>query len=136
MGENKVNTGDPVIDGRECYRLGDIVRVMPDSAHDGDIITNPIAPPFYLLRVSGVTEAQAAMVIETLEDTDNPQLSDDGNVLGYPRLLVRLRNLRLPELFAVLPASIRQQIQADRYYETSLSQIRNFIRHKLTEEVL
>lgn len=135
MGQDKTHS-DPTINITSCYKAGDIVRVLPDSAHDGDIISNPIAAPFYLLRVSGVTEEQARLVTEALEDTNNPQLNDEGEILGYPYIRLRIRNLRLPELFLSLPSNIRQQIQQDRYYETSLSQIRNYIRHKITEEVL
>ena len=50
---------DPVKEARGCYKRGDIVEVLDDSKHDGDLVKNPISPPFYLVRVTGVTKEQA-----------------------------------------------------------------------------
>ncbi len=56
----KDNThSDPLKEVSGCYKMGDIVEVLDDSKHDGDLVKNPIAPPFYLVRITGVTKAQA-----------------------------------------------------------------------------
>ncbi len=116
MGENHTHP-DPVKDARGCYKRGDIVEVMEDNQHDGNIVANPIAPPFYLLRVSGLTKAEAVRYM----DRD----FDPGN--GSP-LRRRARHLDL----SAVPAGIRTAIQATRYLEVTKAQVVNFLRNKQT----
>lgn len=46
-------------DIRGAWKAGDIVQVLPDSAHDGDTVKNPIADGFAIVKVNR-TEAQLA----------------------------------------------------------------------------
>lgn len=106
-------------DARGCYKRGDIVAVHEDSAHDGDLVRNPVSAPWVLIKVAGITKAQAERVLEPDMERDEA----DG------RRLTR-RKFRLNP--ADLPAGVRQTIARDRYYETTLAQVRNFIRNKRT----
>lgn len=63
-GKNNTHS-DPEKDARGSYKLGDIVEVLDDSKHNGDLVANPIAPPFYLVRITGVTKEQALKYMES-----------------------------------------------------------------------
>jgi hypothetical protein len=56
---------DPVKDARGCYKLGDIVEVLDDSKYDGDLVRNPIAPEWYIVRITDVTKAQVLHFMES-----------------------------------------------------------------------
>ena len=62
-GKNNTHA-DPEKDARGCYKIGDIVEILDDSKHDGDLVKNPVAPPFYLVRITGVTKEQAEKYME------------------------------------------------------------------------
>lgn len=113
---------DPVKDRRGCYKTGDIVEVLDDDKHDGDIVANPIMPPWYLIRVTGVTKAQVLHAMES------ERLSIDLDVV-----LTR-RKFRLNA--ADIPAGARNRLLRDRYLEVSLTQARNYIRNKITGEAV
>lgn len=106
-------------DARGCYKRGDIVAVHEDSAHDGDLVRNPISAPWVLIKIAGVTKAQVERAIEPEFDAD-----------GQDAKIITRRKFRLNP--ADLPAGVRQTIARDRYYETTLAQVRNFIKNKRT----
>lgn len=110
---------DPVKDERGCYKRGDIVAVHEDSAHDGDLVRNPVSAPWVLIKVAGVTKAQAERVLEP------DQESDAADARRRTRRKWRLN----PD---DLPAGVLATLRRDRYFETTLSQVRNFIRNKRT----
>jgi hypothetical protein len=114
MGVNHTHT-DPVKGERGCYKLGDIVEVLDDSAHDGNIVANPIMPPFYMIRVTGVTKAQVLRAMDR-------HLDENFNVL-------RRRKFWLNQ--ASIPAGARNQLIANRYLEVTLTQARNYVRNRL-----
>lgn len=110
---------------RGLYALGDLVDVYDDDKHDGDVVRNPIAAPFVLIRVQGVTKAQVERYLE-------PEAEDrlvDGEVR---RVVLRRRRFRIR--LADLPAGVRQTLVRDRYYETTLAALRTFIRNKATNQ--
>ncbi|MCR4301934.1 MAG: hypothetical protein NUV51_10015 [Sulfuricaulis sp.] len=120
-GKNNTHA-DPIKDARGCYKIGDIVEVLDDSKHDGDIIKNPIAPPFYLVRITGVTKAQAEKYMAPYIDpatvgTENP---------------VTLRRRQFNVEVASIPSAIRNKLLTDRYVSVSWSQVRNYIRNRMT----
>ena len=122
-GKNNTNP-DPLKEARGCYKIGDIVEVLDDSKHDGDIVANPIAAPFYLVRITGVTKAQALKYMEpyidpATEGTENP---------------VTLRHRQFNVEVASIPSAIRSKLIADRYVSVSWSQVRNYIRNRMTGE--
>ena len=120
-GKNNVNI-DPVKDARGCYKLGDIVEVMDDSKHDGNIIANPVMPPFYLVRITGVTKEQAYKYMQ-------PYIDPTTVGMEIPTTLRRrLYNVEVSSI----PSAIRNQLIADRYVSVSWSQIRNYIRNRMT----
>ena len=51
---------DPEKDARGCYKLGDIVEVFDDSKP----IASPIAPEWYIVRITDVTKAQVDHFME------------------------------------------------------------------------
>ena len=113
-------------DQRGCYKRGDIVAIHPDSAHDGDTVTNPISPPWYLVRVTG-------SIPDNIMDLIQPEVS---SVLFEPdgvtpkRMRRRAWRLNLDQV----PQAIMDQLNATRYYEIDVSQIRGNIRNKNTNE--
>lgn len=117
--DRDATNADPVKDARGCYKRGDIVAVHEDSAHDGDIVRNPVQAPWVLIKVAGITKAQAERVLEPDMERDEADA----------RTITR-RKFRLNP--ADLPAGVRQTIARDRYYETTLAQVRNFIKNKRT----
>jgi len=122
-GKNNTHS-DPEKQARGCYSIGDIVEVLDDSKHDGDLVKNPIAPPFYLVRITGVTKAQADKYMAPYIDpatvgTENP---------------VTLRRRQFNVEVASIPAAIRNKLMADRYVSVSWSQVRNYIRNRMTNQ--
>jgi hypothetical protein len=107
---------DSVKDQRGCYKRGDIVAVYDDDKHDGDLVANPIQPPFVLIRVTGVTADQVRQYVAQELDAQS---------LPVRRRLFRLR-------VDDLPAGVIAQLQANRYYETTAAIARQFIRNKVT----
>lgn len=110
---------NPEKDQRGCYKTGDVVAVHDDSAHDGNLVANPVQAPWYLVRVTGVTKAQVERVLESEREADGPDA----------KILTR-RKFRLNP--ADLPLAVRQTLQRDRYLSVTLAQARNFIRNKRT----
>ena len=72
-----------------------------------------------LIKVAGVTKAQAERVLEP------DQESDAADARRRTRRKWRLN----PD---DLPAGVLATLRRDRYFETTLSQVRNFIRNKRT----
>lgn len=121
MGVNHTHS-DPEKDARGCYKLGDIVEVLDDSKHDGDLVKNPIAPPFYLVRITGVTKAQA-------EKYMRPYIQPGSEMTENP---VTLRRRQFNVEVANIPSGIRDQLLTNRYVSVSWSQVRNYIRNRMT----
>jgi len=117
---------DPVKDQRGCYKRGDIVEVLDDSKHDGDIVANPIAPPFVLVRITGVTQAQ----IERLMESHTVEEIVDGQTR---QRVVRRRKYRVD--VDDVPAGILAQLRDNRYVEVTWAQVKSYIRNKITNTV-
>lgn len=115
---------DPVKSARGCYKRGDIVAVHEDSAHDGDLVKNPVVAPWYLIRVTGVSAARLRQAIEPEIDATDPE---------YRRIL-RRRAWRIEP--ADLPLAARRALQRDRYLAVTLTQARTYVRNKTTAEAL
>jgi len=125
MGRNNTHA-DLEKDLRGCYKRGDVVEVFDDVKHDGDLVRNPIMPPFILVRVTDVTKAQLDRLI-------SPQVEDFFDLDGAIRSrLVRRRRHLLEVDAATLPNSIRNQIRDNRYVSVTWAQVRNFLRNKET----
>jgi len=122
-GKNNTNS-DPFKQARGCYGIGDIVEVLDDSKHNGDIVANPIAPPFYLIRITGVTKAQAEKYMA-------PYI--DPATVGMESPVTLRRRLHNVEVDSI-PLAVRQTLLADRYIEFTWAQVRNFIRNRMTNE--
>lgn len=111
-------------DLRGCYKRGDIVEVLDDAKHDGDLVANPIMPPFVLVRITGVTKAQLDRLMQ-------PQTTIAINGRGeIVTTTIRRRRHRL--LIDATPLAIRNAIGADRYIEVSWAQVRNYLEDKET----
>ena len=117
---------DPVKDQRGCYKRGDIVQVLDDSAHDGDILTNPIMPPFVLVRIVGLSLEKAMKYME-----EDAETSIDSDSREIKVVTTRRRwKLRLDDV----PLAIKNQLINSRYIEVTTRQIRNYIRDKVTDK--
>jgi hypothetical protein len=103
-------------DIRACYKRGDIVEVYDDDKHDGDIVANPIAAPFYLIRVTNIALAQ----VLKFADSERNELGETTRRRQY---FVRLDDL---------PQQIQGPLFANRYVEVTANQIRNYVRDKVT----
>lgn len=122
-GKNNTHA-DPFKQARGCYGIGDIVEVLDDSKHDGDLIKNPVMPPFYLVRITGVTKEQALKYMA-------PYI--DPATAGTERP-VTLRRRQFNVEVASIPSAIRNKLMTDRYVSVSWSQVRNYIRNRMTNE--
>lgn len=120
LGRNNTHP-DPEKDQRGCYKLGDIVAVHDDSRYtDGE----PIAAPWYLIRITGVTRAQIERLIAPVLDSTDPE--------GLR--VLRRRRWRLNP--ADLPSGARTTLQTTRFLSVTATQARNYIRDKLGLETL
>ena len=115
---------DPFKQARGCYVIGDIVEVLDDSKHDGDLVANPIAPPFYLVRITGVTKAQGLKYMV-------PYIEPGTELMENP---VTLRRRQFNVEVSNIPSGIRNQLLANRYVSVSWSQVRNYIRNRMTNQ--
>ena len=103
---------DPVKDERGCYKRGDIVEAF----EDGKMQTPPVGSPFVLVRVIGLTKAQANTYIYSHEDAE-------GNALKRRKFKIRVDDV---------PQTIKDQLRDNREVTVTLAQIKSFIRNKVT----
>lgn len=107
-----------------AYKRGDIVQVLEDTAHDGDLVRNPITGPFMLIKVLGVTKAQAEQYMEQ----DETITTDED---GKPNLNInRRRKFRI--MLDSVPLAIRNQLINFKYIEVTKTQIQNYLQNKIT----
>jgi len=122
---DKDNThADPEKDASGCYKRGDIVEVLDDSKHDGDLVKNPIMPPWILVRVNGVTKEQALKYMEPYIDPATVGTENS----------VTLRRRKFNVEVDLTPPQIRNKIGRDRYIELSWAQVRTYVRNRMTGE--
>jgi len=113
MGIDKTHK-DPIKD-RGCYKRGDIVEVF----EGGKMQTPPVNSPFLLVRVNGVTKAQADKYIVAHIDVDEKILKR------------RLYNID----FSLLPLKAKTILQTKREITVTASQLKTFIRNKVTNKL-
>lgn len=99
---------DPVKNVRGCYKQGDIVDVYDDARHDGDLVANPVMPPFWLVRLVGASVADVRPYL-TEEWTD--VITPD----GFVRRPLRKRAWGLDG--ARVPPSVVNRLNRDRFVE-------------------
>jgi hypothetical protein len=116
------NTGPNAESDRRAYKRGDIVAVHDDSAHDGDLVRNPISAPWYIIKITGVTKAQVEHVLQPEINALDPE--------GVDILRRRLFGLTVADI----PVGARNQLINNRYLEVTLAQARNYIRNKITSD--
>ena len=105
---------DPVKDLRGCYKRGDPVQLYPGTQP----IELPPQQPFYLVRITNVTYAQALKFQGAQIDVTDP--------LRPVRVRRRLYACEVDNLSQAL----RDELFADRYIEVTLNQVRNQLRNK------
>ena len=140
---------DPEKDRRGCYKAGDIVEVLDDSKHDGDLVANPIAAPFYLVHISGLTKEQALRFMESrMHAVSCRECTGTGFVedpethaqvfcprcqgMGLVNEVHTRREWNIP--IDSLPAGVQASLVTTRYYETTLAAVRAYVRNKRTGE--
>jgi len=116
---------DPEKDARGCYKLGDIVEVFDDSKP----IASPIAPEWYIVRITDVTKAQVDHFMEPYMDPTMEMDAESGELRPSSKMLRRRKfNVEV----ATLPTAFKQKMAKDRYAEVTLAQVRNYIRNRMT----
>lgn len=113
MAINKTHS-DPLKEARECYQRGDIVEVF----EHGKLQTPPIGSPFVLVRVTGVTKAQA----------DNYMAEHRELIKPFNLIKRRIYNID----YTLLPLATVNKLRDNRFIEVTLTQVRNYIRNKTT----
>lgn len=108
-------------DLRGCYKRGDIVEVFKD---DKPCVLPP-APPFWIVKVSGLTKAQA---LRFMAPEWSPIIGPNGE-----RIMVTRRAWRLD--MDLVPRTVLNTLAANRYYETTFSAVRTYVRNKLTGDM-
>jgi hypothetical protein len=134
---------DPVKDARGCYKRGDVVQVFEDDR----VLQLPPAPPFVIVKITGVTKAQAeAFYAPHTEDvpcatcagTTFDPTPVEGQTVPCRRclgrgLIAETRTRRLHHLdWASLPNVVKNALVTDRYYETTWAAVRAYVKNKQT----
>jgi hypothetical protein len=102
---------DPEKDVRGCWKRGMVVEVFED---DKPLVLPP-AEPFYLVKIAGVTKAQAEKYMAAHTDAEG-------------RILCR----RLYKLDTdIIPLAVKKALRDYRYFETDWPTVRNYIRNLL-----
>ena len=107
---------DPVKDLRGCYKLGDVVQVF----EDGTPFVNPSAPPFYIVEITELSKALAEKYTQPDIDLTDPEKS------------IILRRRKYGIAVSAIPAAIRTALQNNRYVKVTWTQVRAYVRNKLT----
>ena len=97
-----------------CYKRGDVVQVFDDDTP----CVIPPAPPFVIVKIAGPTKTQAEKYMQSV-------VNEDGH-------MIRRRLYHLA--WADLPASVRKALVDDRYYETTWTAVKAYVKNKLTGE--
>lgn len=118
FGRNNTHS-DPVKDQRGCWKLGDVVDVFEDDKP----VVRPPAPPFYIVKISGVTKTQVEKYLAPETRTVTVEGREETEIIRR-----RLYGISVADI----PAAIRNQLQSNRYVEVSWAQIRQYVRNKLT----
>lgn len=116
MDRDKVNLSDSVKSERGCYKLGDIVEVFDD---DKPCVIPP-AEPFYIIKISGLSKADALKFIEPVMDetfTDAP-------------VMVKRRKYQVP--IDDLPVKVKEALKDKRYIEIEWKTVREYVIDKVT----
>ena len=125
-GKNNV-VADTKKDAEGSYKLGDVVAVLPDKAFDGNVEKNPIAPPWYMLLVDGITLEEAQKYMAPKYDDTKPITLFNGMVV-HP-VSVR-RNHRID--LSTLPPEALKSLARTRVAKTDWKTIAKFVKDKKT----
>lgn len=106
---------DSTVDQRGCYKQGDVIEVLPATAHDGNLVANPIAAGQWLLRVIGIPRQVAR------------KYEGRGFDAGVPN-----RRRLFGVVFASLPAAIQTALTNNRYAVITWNTLRLAMRNKVT----
>lgn len=116
---------DPDKDLR-CWKAGDVESVLPGTAHDGDLVANPIAAPWWMLRVVGIPQAVAQKYEQAVTQTTQDPV--DPNVFTHRMTRRRLFGV----VFSNLPAAVQASLTSQRYAVIQWSTLRLAMRNKVT----
>lgn len=105
---------DPTKDQRGCYKRGYVVSVYDD---DKPCVIPP-SPPFYLIKVTGLSKELAEQYIQSEQEGEYEP--------GKP-ITVRRRAWKID--FTMLPQAIRDALDANRYFEIDWAQARVYVRN-------
>lgn len=99
---------DPVKDARGSYKKGMIVQVFEDTQP----CVIPPAEPFYIVKVTGLSMADALVYV---------QATMDGQAI------TRRRKYKVD--WTILPKGVRDALTKYRYYEVAWSTVKKYVRN-------
>jgi hypothetical protein len=112
--QNSTNP-DPVKEARGCYKLGDVVQVMPDDHVWGALES---LPRYFVVKVPGLDPGKArAFLIPEMDSVESEKI-------------LRRRKFRLK--VEDVPLAIRNKLQTDGWVSITLTQLKNFLWNKTT----
>lgn len=83
----------------------------------------PPAPPFWIIKLTGITKTQALKYTEpVMED-----VVENGVAI---QKIVKRRRYAFP--IGLLPKNIKEILEKERYFETTFSTAKSFIQNKVT----
>jgi len=116
---------DPVKDQRGSYKRGNIVEVFEDDTP----CVIPPAPPFMIVKVTGLTKAQAEKYTQPETEIINVPMTEE-NPTGKETITTRRRAFQI--LVDNLPANFLAKLKTNRYVEVTFNQVRTYIKNLKT----
>src|SRR5574343_841795 len=97
-----------------CYKKGDIVEIFDDSKP----CVIPPAPPFWIVKITGLSKGSAQKYITSQYDSNDKML------------LRRIYKVS----WKLVPTTIKNKLSNDRYFEIEWSKVKSYIHNKITLE--
>ncbi len=116
---------DPVKDQRGSYKRGHIVQVFEDDTP----CVIPPAPPFVIVKVTGLTKVQAEKYTQPETEVINVPI-DERHPDGKETITTKRRAFQV--LVDNLPANFLAKLKTNRYVEVTFDQVRTYIKNLKT----
>ncbi len=116
---------DSIKDQRGCYKRGYIVQVFEDDVK----CVIPPAPPFVIVKVTGLTKVQAEKYTQPETEVIDVPI-DERHPDGKETITTRRRAFQV--LVDNLPVAFLTKLKTQRYVEVTFDQVRNYIKNLKT----
>lgn len=110
-----------------CYKRGDIVEVRDDGSEWGrlELLPPQLGGKFVRVRIIGVTATQVQTWCQ-----NNWSMLLHSEELNEAGVMVRRRTVNID--VDLLPNNVRNTLNRDGFYENTWSNIRQYVRNKIT----